>query len=357
MTPLASVGWSPDASALRIVDQRLLPGEVVLRDLRSVDAVCDAIRTLAVRGAPAIGAAGAIGLAASTAPEPGESADAHWARVTEAAALIRAARPTAVNLPWAVDRVMAAARRARQAAGAPHAVSAALRAEATAIHAEDRETCGRIGAHGAALLHRATAGDGALRVLTHCNAGALATCGIGTALAPVYVTHAQGRPVAVWADETRPLFQGSRLTAWELSEAGIPVTVLADGMAAPLLRTGQVDAVLVGADRIAANGDTANKIGTYGLALAARAHGVPFYVLAPSSTVDPDTPDGDAIPIEERDGDEVRAPFGRPTAPAGVAVWNPAFDVTPAALIAAIVTEHGVHRPPYDFRRPPAGCG
>jgi methylthioribose-1-phosphate isomerase len=203
---------------------------------------------------------------------------------------------------------------------------------------------------GDAVSSDAPASPGPLRVLTHCNAGALATCGIGTALAPVYVIHAAGRPVAVWADETRPLLQGSRLTAWELTAAGVPVTVVADGMAAPLLRTGRIDAVLVGADRIAANGDTANKIGTYALALAARAHGVPFYVLAPRSTVDPTTPDGAAIPIEERDPDEVRAGFGRATAPPGVAVWNPAFDVTPAELITAIVTEDGVHRPPFGFR-------
>ncbi|MDF1503201.1 S-methyl-5-thioribose-1-phosphate isomerase, partial [Roseisolibacter sp. H3M3-2] len=225
----------------------------------------------------------------------------------------------------------------------PARALAALRAEATAIRDEDRAMCRAIGEHGAALL-----GD-APRVLTHCNAGALATCGIGTALAPVYVARERGRDVRVWADETRPLLQGSRLTALELSRAGVPVTVIADGMAAALLRTGAVGAVLVGADRIAANGDAANKIGTYGLALAARAHDVPFYVLAPSSTVDPATADGAAIPIEERDPDEVRAPMGRRAAPDGVAAWNPAFDVTPAALITAIVTERGVHRPPYDF--------
>ena len=211
--------------------------------------------------------------------------------------------------------------------------------------------CDRIGAHGAALLPARH--DDAVRVLTHCNAGALATCGIGTALAPVYVAHAAGRRVAVWADETRPLLQGSRLTAWELARAGVPVTVVTDGMAAPLLRAGRIDAVLVGADRIAANGDVANKIGTYGVALAARAAGVPFYVLAPSSTLDPACPDGAAIPIEERDPDEVRAPLGTPAAPDGVAVWNPAFDVTPAELVTAIVTDRGVFRPPYDFRSAP----
>jgi methylthioribose-1-phosphate isomerase len=209
--------------------------------------------------------------------------------------------------------------------------------------------CARIGAHGAALLAALVPDAGEVRVHTHCNAGALATAGMGTALAPVYHLAAAGRAVRVWADETRPLLQGSRLTAWELTEAGIPVTVLADHMAAAWLRTGAVHAVLVGADRIAANGDVANKIGTYALALAARAHEVPFVVLAPTSTVDPTTRDGAAIPIEERAADEIRRGFGPPTAPADVAVWNPAFDVTPAALITAIVTDRGVFRPPYDF--------
>ena len=343
MPPIRAVDWSPAGDALRILDQRELPHACIERDLRTVPEVCDAIRTLAVRGAPAIGAAGAIGLAAVMLPHDGERADAWWARFEESAARIRAARPTAVNLPWAVDRLMARARFACATDDAPASLASALRDEASTIVAEDRAMCDAIGAHGAALLP-----DGAC-VLTHCNAGALATCGIGTALAPVYVAHAEGRGVRVWADETRPLLQGSRLTAWELTQAGVPVTVIADGMAAALLRTGRIDAVLVGADRIAANGDAANKIGTYALALAARAHDVPFYVLAPSSTIDAATPDGAAIPIEERDADEVRAPMGRAATPPGVAVWNPAFDVTPAALITAIVTDRGVVRPPYDF--------
>jgi methylthioribose-1-phosphate isomerase len=273
------------------------------------------------------------------APRPGEPPDAWRARLRESAAAIRAARPTAVNLPWAVDRLLA---RVRDEHDPPRA-HAALRAEATALLHEDRAMCRAIGEHGATLLPDAP------RVLTHCNAGALATCGIGTALAPVYVARERGQDVRVWADETRPLLQGSRLTAYELTRAGVPVTVIADGMAAALLRAERIDAVLVGADRIAANGDAANKIGTYGLALAARAHGVPFYVLAPSSTVDPATPDGASIPIEERDPDEVRAPMGRHAAPDGVPAWNPAFDVTPASLITAIVTDRGVLLPPYDL--------
>jgi methylthioribose-1-phosphate isomerase len=226
----------------------------------------------------------------------------------------------------------------------PRALLESLRAEASAILEEDREMCRRIGEHGEALI-----GDRA-RVLTHCNAGALATGGIGTALAPVYVAAEHGRTVAVYADETRPLLQGSRLTAWELSRAGIPVTVLTDGMAASLMRAGTVDMCIVGADRIAANGDTANKIGTYALAVVARHHGVPFYVAAPSSTIDPSVPDGDSIVIEQRAADEVRRSFGTLTAPADVAVYNPAFDVTPAALITAFVTDRGIVRAPYDFR-------
>ena len=343
MIPVRAVDWSPAGDALRILDQRELPHACIERDLRTVSEVCDAIRTLAVRGAPAIGAAGAIGLAAAMQPRDGEHADGWWGRLEESAARVRAARPTAVNLPWAVDRLLVRARDARAIDATPTILAAALRDEATAIMVEDRAMCAAIGAHGAALLP-----DGA-RVLTHCNAGALATCGIGTALAPVYVAHAAGRGVAVWADETRPLLQGSRLTAWELTRAGVPVTVIADGMAASLLRTGRIDAVLVGADRIAANGDVANKIGTYALALAARAHGAPFYVLAPSSTIDSKTSDGAAIPIEERDADEIRMLMGRSVAPADVAVWNPAFDVTTAALITAIVTEGGIVRPPFDF--------
>jgi methylthioribose-1-phosphate isomerase len=229
--------------------------------------------------------------------------------------------------------------------GAGPSIVAALRAEATRVLQEDRDMCRRIGDNGLALLPTDA------RVLTHCNAGALATGGIGTALAPVYAASERGDRVTVFAGETRPLLQGSRLTAWELMQAGIDVTVLADSTAASLLRAGEVDAVIVGADRIAANGDVANKIGTYPLALAARHHGVPFYVCAPWSTVDPDTPGGDEIRIEHRHADEVRASFGSATAPPGVAVLNPAFDVTPAELVTAIVTDRGVMRPPYRFER------
>jgi methylthioribose-1-phosphate isomerase len=271
-----------------------------------------------------------------------EGDDAFRARLAVHAAAVRATRPTAVNLPWAVDRMLRVAR--RHGGLAPGALLERLRAEATAILDEDRAMCRRIGEAGLELVP-----DGA-RVLTHCNAGALATAGIGTALAPVYLAAEQGRRVQVWADETRPLLQGSRLTAWELGRAGIPVTVIADNMAASIMRAGRVDLCIVGADRIAANGDVANKIGTYGVALAAARHGIPFYVAAPSSTLDPATPTGEGIVIEQRDPREVAEGFGPRTAPMGAAVFNPAFDVTPAELVTAIITDRGVVRGPYDFR-------
>lgn len=335
--PIEAVRWNPAGDAVRIIDQRLLPGAFVERDLRTLAEVVDAIRTLAVRGAPAIGIAGAIGLAVVAEGLRVNGAEFH-AVLAGSADEIRHARPTAVNLAWAVDRAM------REAAGRdPLATVASLRETATRILEEDRAMCRAIGRHGAELVR-----DGA-RILTHCNAGALATGGMGTALAPVYTAFAAGRAVSVIADETRPLLQGSRLTAWELSRAGIPVAVIADNMAASLMRAGAIDLCLVGADRIAANGDVANKIGTYGVAVLAHHHGIPFYVAAPSSTIDPDTATGEAIVIEQREVAEVLAPFGVPTAPAGVAAHNPAFDVTPSTLVAAIITERGIHRPPYRF--------
>ena len=342
-TIIRAVRWSAAGDAVIIVDQRRLPAELVERELRTLDDVCDAIRTLAVRGAPAIGVAGAMGLVASLMPHVAEAPEAFRARVAAHAEAIRGTRPTAVNLPWAMRRMRDVVdRAARDGADAPRLLDA-LRREATCILEEDRAMCRRIGEHGLALVP-----DGA-RVLTHCNAGALATGGIGTALAPIYLAHEAGRRVEVFVDETRPLLQGSRLTAWELERAGIPVTVLADNMAASLMRAGRVDLCLVGADRIAANGDVANKIGTYGVAVAAHHHGVPLYVAAPTSTFDPATPSGDAIPIEQRKAEEVVSGFGRLTAPSNVAVYNPAFDVTPAELVAAIVSDRGVFRPPYLF--------
>jgi methylthioribose-1-phosphate isomerase len=330
MTIPQPIAWTPDA-AVRILDQTLLPDTEQYLTLETVDAVAEAIRTLRVRGAPLIGIAAAMGVTLAL-----RRGTPTLETVCAASALLGATRPTAVNLRWALDRME---RRAAAAMASGEDLGRALRDEASAIWDEDRAMCARIGVSGAALI------EGDALVLTHCNAGALATGGMGTALAPVYTLHEAGRRVAVVADETRPLLQGSRLTAWELRRAGVPVTVIADGMAASRLRRGDVTCVLVGADRIAANGDVANKIGTYGLALAARAHGVPFYVAAPSSTVDVATPDGATIPIEERAADEVASLGGRRTAPAGVQIWNPAFDVTPAALVTAIITDRGVFAP------------
>jgi methylthioribose-1-phosphate isomerase len=336
-----AVRWSDDGTSVRIIDQRYLPERFVERELRSVEEVCEAIATLAVRGAPAIGVAGAMGLVASLAPHASEPADRLISLAADYGARIRATRPTAVNLPWAIDRMLAAIRTPGSADSA--GLVERLRAVATAILEEDGAMCRRIGEHGRVLIP-----DGA-RVLTHCNAGALATAGMGTALAPLYLAALEGRRVEVFVGETRPLLQGSRLTAWELSRAGIPVTVLADDAAASLMRSGAIDLCIVGADRIAANGDVANKIGTYAIAIAARYHDLPFYVAAPTSTFDPATPSGDQIAVEERAPDEIRSGFGKPTAPRAARIRNPAFDLTPAALITAIISDRGVHRAPYDF--------
>ncbi|WP_233551019.1 S-methyl-5-thioribose-1-phosphate isomerase [Amnibacterium setariae] len=318
MTVIESIAWT--GAALRVVDQRRVPDETVLLDLADVDAVVEAIATLAVRGANVIGTAGAFGYALGVRAglDP-----------VDVAARVVAARPTAVNLRVGVDLAHAA----RLAGDDPLDV-------AVRLLEEDRAACAAIGELGRAAL------AGASRILTHCNTGVLATTGRGTALGIVYAKAAAGEPVEVLATETRPLRQGARLTVWELQQAGIPVTLLVDSAAAAALATGRVDAVVVGADRIAANGDTANKIGTLALAIAARHAGVPFYVAATWNAVDPGTPTGAAIPIEERDASEVLGTG--PGAPAaGTAVWNPAFDVTPADLVTGIVTERGVLRAPF----------
>ena len=291
-----------------LLDQRRLPDEQVELECRSADEVAEAIRTLAVRGAPAIGIAAAYGYALAVAN--GEDP-------ARAAAVLAAARPTAVNLAWALQEVRAAPDPAERA---------------RAIHREEVDRCRRMALHAAELI-----GPGS-SALTHCNTGGLATGGYGTALGAVRAAHEQGRVAHVWVGETRPLLQGARLTAWELAALGIPSTVIVDGAAGGLMATGQVDCVVVGADRIATNGDTANKVGTYPLAVLAAHHGLPFYVVAPTSTIDPDTPSGEEIVIEERAAAEVTPRF-----PAR----NPAFDVTPAVLVTAIVTEVGVHRAPY----------
>jgi methylthioribose-1-phosphate isomerase len=332
--------WTGRAVAL--LDQRELPERE--RDLvcSSVEEVAGAIEQLAVRGAPAIGCAAALGVALAAHASAARDLAALARELAHARERLLRTRPTAVNLAWALARMARCEQRALAAPGADvAALRAALLAEAQAIVAEDERTCRAIGRHGAALV------PDPARVLTHCNAGALATAGYGTALGVVRAAVAAGKRVHVLADETRPFLQGARLTAWELHRDGIPVTVITDSMAAHLMSRGEVDLAIVGADRIAANGDVANKIGTYGVALAARAHRIPFYVAAPRSTLDLATPDGGAIPIEERGRDEVARIVGRSVVPDGVPVRHPAFDVTPAELIDAIVTEAGIARAPY----------
>jgi methylthioribose-1-phosphate isomerase len=289
------IAWNPDHS-VRILDQTLLPTEETYRDLNSAEAVAEAIRSLRVRGAPLIGIAAAMGVVQVGQRGSGAAGPLVLERVRDACRVLGSTRPTAVNLHWALDRML---RRAERACGAGEDLRDALIAEATAIWDEDRAMCERIGQLGAPLIPAGST------VCTVCNAGALATGGIGTALAPVYTLHRAGQSPHVVVPETRPLLQGSRLTAWELTQAGVDCTLIGDGMIASRLRLGDIACVIVGADRIAANGDVANKIGTYGLALAARAHGIPFYVAAPSSTFDPATPDGSRIPIEQRDTSEL----------------------------------------------------
>jgi methylthioribose-1-phosphate isomerase len=322
---------------LRLIDQTRLPVEFVEIDCRNVEQVWQAVKTLAVRGAPAIGIAAAYGVCLGVQSVVGRDEATFFRRLREAADHLATSRPTAVNLFWALERMKGKANRLR---GRPTTeIAAALLAEAQAIHEEDRQMCRAIGRHGAALL---SDGQG---VLTHCNAGGLATSDYGTALAVFFAAAEAGKTLHVYADETRPLLQGARLTAWELQQRGIDVTLICDSMAAQVMREGRVQAVVTGADRIAANGDAANKIGTYGVATLAAAHGIPFYVAAPSSTFDLSIATGDEIPIEERDPREVTHGFGRQTAPEGVAVYNPAFDVTPAERITAIICERGVIRP------------
>lgn len=322
---------------LRLLDQTLLPCETKTIDCLSVDQVVEAVRALRVRGAPAIGVAAAYGVVLGAREAATVDRSAFDERLRAVSQKLAASRPTAVNLFWALDRQRKVAERMPTAL--PADVLQALLTEARVIEAEDRAMCSAIGRHGAALLRDSDA------VLTHCNAGALATAGDGTALALIYAAIAEGKTIRVFADETRPLLQGARLTAWELSRRGVPVTVICDSMAATVMRQGKIQAVIVGADRIAANGDTANKIGTYSVACLARMHGVPFYVAAPSSTFDLSLTSGEQIPIEERSPAEITHGFGRQTTPDGVEVYNPAFDVTPAEFITAIITERGIIRP------------
>ncbi|MGL4941634.1 MAG: S-methyl-5-thioribose-1-phosphate isomerase [Thermoguttaceae bacterium] len=336
--------WVPRTSgaepALRLIDQTLLPltlTEIVCCD---VEMVWEAIKVLRVRGAPAIGIAAAYGVCLGMVPlfvygTPTEAV--FFTRLDEVTQYLASSRPTAVNLFWAIDRMKRCAESLR--GSSPDVILTALEREAVAIHNEDRATCRAIGECGAALIKD---GDS---FLTHCNAGGLATSELGTALAAFFVAHEQGKRIHVYADETRPLLQGARLTAWELQQAGIDVTIICDSMAAMLMRQGKITGCIVGADRIAANGDTANKIGTYSVAVSAQYHKIPFYVAAPFSTFDLTLADGSGIPIEERDAAEIRCGFGKQTAPDNVAIYNPAFDVTPAELITGIVTERGLIRP------------
>ena len=322
---------------VRLLDQTRLPTEVVSIECHDVETLWEAIRVLRVRGAPAIGVAAAMGVVLGMQTAVAPDADAYWGALKRVTDYLRTARPTAVNLFWALDRMERVAQ-AHRALPAEQITEKLLR-EARAIQAEDVAMCEAIGRHGADLVQpRQT-------ILTHCNAGALATAGCGTALAVMYAAHQQGKRIRVFADETRPLLQGARLTTWELQHAGIDVTLICDNMAAQVMKEGKIDLVITGADRIAANGDAANKIGTYGVAVLAQAHHVPFYIAAPSSTFDLSLATGDEIPIEQRDPTEIVHPFGRQTAPDDVGVYNPAFDVTPARLIHGIITERGLIQP------------
>lgn len=323
------------SGVLRLLDQRRLPQKETWIQTRDYRAVIKAIQSLAVRGAPLIGAAGGYALCLAAREFMARNPNNAGEKIAAAAAKIAEARPTAVNLAWAVARVNKVLMDCDPRKN-PSQIIRATESVAVRIESEDREACARIGRFGADLLARGTKKP--LRLLTHCNAGALATCGIGTALGVVRVLHRRGKLERLFADETRPLLQGARLTAWEMLREGIPVTVQADGMAASLMSAGRIDAVIVGADRIAANGDAANKIGTLPLALAAKHYGVPFYVAAPMSTVDRRCKSGRAIPIEQRAAGEI-------TAAKGADIFNPAFDVTPAALITAFITERGTASP------------
>ncbi len=332
----SAVEWRGDH--LELIDQTLLPSEEEVREVRSVADAVDAIARLVVRGAPAIGVCGAFGVALGVREARPADLEAALRALEASAVRLESARPTAVNLGWAVHRVAAAARTARSA----EEVFERALGEARAIQEEDRESCRAIGENG----RRELAAAGAL--LTHCNTGRLATAGWGTALGVVYAKAEAGDPVEVFVSETRPLLQGARLTAWELLDAGIPATLVTDGMSAALMASGRVQAVIVGCDRVARNGDTANKIGTFTHAIVARAHGIPFYVAGPLSSFDPDAASGDRIVVEERPPEEVLQIRGVPVA-APIPVWNPAFDVTPAGYVTAFITDRGVLRPPFEL--------
>jgi methylthioribose-1-phosphate isomerase len=327
---------------LRLIDQTALPEKLVYVETDDGEKIFDCIKRLVVRGAPAIGCSAALGLAAVSQHSKAGNPSDFLCEIRKTADYLSSSRPTAVNLSWALKRTVSAIEKSVSAGiGCIDKLKEVLLAEALGIVREDIEMCKAIGQNGVELIK-----DGA-GILTHCNAGALATADYGTALSPIYAAHEKGMKIKVYSDETRPLLQGSRLTAWELKRVGVDVTSICDNMAAQVMREGKIDLVIVGADRIAANGDTANKIGTYGVAILAKHHKIPFYIAAPYSTVDIAIRDGSGIPIEERDGDEIRRGFGKLTAPSDVTVYNPAFDVTPHSLITGIITEKGIVRKPF----------
>jgi methylthioribose-1-phosphate isomerase len=330
-----------EADAVVMIDQRKLPAQEIYVRCKTAAEVARAIRTMVIRGAPAIGVAAAMGIALGMRTSKATGTQKLAAEFYKVCELMAATRPTAVNLFWAIGRMKDAFAAAVEAGASVDQIKDRLDRAAQTIHDDDVASCRAMGAFGAAVV------PADARILTHCNAGALATAGYGTALGVIRGAVEQGKRVTVFADETRPFLQGARLTAWELVRDGIQTTVITDNMAGALMLQGRVNFVVVGADRIAANGDTANKIGTYGVAVLAREHQIPFYVAAPLSTIDLETPDGAHIPIEERNAREVTHVGGSQLTPVGALVWNPAFDVTPHRLIAGIITERGIFRPPY----------
>ena len=336
---LPTIEWQGDTIVM--VDQRKLPAQEIYVRCRSAQEVAKAIRTMVIRGAPAIGVAAAMGLALGMRKSTARGTKQFAVEFQKTCDMMASTRPTAVNLFWAIERMKRTFSEGALAGESTQELAARLEREARAIHDEDVANCRTMGSFGAALVP-----DGS-RILTHCNAGALATAGYGSALGVIRAAVEQGKKIAVFADETRPFLQGARLTAWELVREGISTTVITESMAGPLMRAGEVDIVVVGADRIAANGDTANKIGTYTVAVLAHEHKIPFYVAAPLSTIDLATPDGDHIPIEERDQREVSHLGASRLTPEGAKIRNPAFDVTPHRYITGIITERGVFRPPY----------
>jgi methylthioribose-1-phosphate isomerase len=336
---LPTIDWKDDAVVM--IDQRKLPASEVYVSCKTAQEVARAIKTMVIRGAPAIGVAAAMGIALGMQRSKATGTKQFATEFQKLGDLMAATRPTAVNLFWAIERMKKAFAEAAQGGCSVDEIKQRLEAEAWSIHDADVASCRAMGAVGAELVPERA------RILTHCNAGALATAGYGTALGVIRAAAEQGKQVAVLADETRPFLQGARLTAWELVKDGIDTTVITDSMAAAMMQMGNVDLVVVGADRIAANGDVANKIGTYGVAVLAKAHDIPFYVAAPLSTIDLNTPDGSKIPIEERSDREVTHVGPNRLTPEGARVRNPAFDVTPAKYVTAIITERGVARPPY----------